>query len=309
MKKMKYLLLAALAAGALQSANALNYSSTDLVLVFRKDGQKDVEFDIGSVSNYLALAPGTRQSVAYNLNAVMTNFNNSLAGVSFAVVGTTSQLDPLPRVWLTDASVYVSPADVTFSKFSQLTSKIDSVGVNAVIYTASNAAPYVVATAASSSYDYLVTGGVLSSVTTLRGDAPTPVGGGTPLPVDAANPATIALYEVVISVVNPKPPATLVGGFTIDSAGSLYFTARGLPPLPTSRITDVQADPLNSQSSTVSFTTANGANYSLYYSPDLSGPWAPVPGAGVANGDGTVQSLIDYGATDPIRYYRIKTTY
>src|SRR5689334_6542213 len=113
MKKLKPLLLAALAAGAVQTASALNYSSTHLLLVFRQDGAKDVLFDIGSVSNYMGLAVGTTVPINYNRNAVLTNFPGGLSGVRFAVAGTTSQLDSYPRVWLTDAAVYTAPADMT----------------------------------------------------------------------------------------------------------------------------------------------------------------------------------------------------
>lgn len=309
MKTLKPLLLAALAAGAVQSASALNYASTHLLVVFRQDGAKDVLFDIGSVSNYIGLAAGTVVPINYNRNAVLTNFPGGLTGVRFAVAGTTSQLDSYQRVWLTDSADYTAPADMTFSKFSTLSSKIDSIGGDAAIYTASNAAPYIASTAASSSYDYLATAGTLSAVSTFHGDAPTPVGSITPLAVDAVNPTTISLYETHISTANPKPAGTFLGGFTLDSTGALYFTAGRLPSLPATTITSVQADPLNSQLATVNFNTVDGVNYTLYYATDLGGPWAPVPGAGSVAGDGTVQSLSDYTAVDPIRYYRVVTTY
>jgi hypothetical protein len=309
MKTLKPLLLAALAAGAVQTASALNYSSTHLLLVFRQDGVKDVLFDIGSVSNYMGLTVGTQVPVSYNQSAVLTNFGGSLTGVRFGVAGTTSQLDTYPRVWLTDASLYTAPSDMTFSKFSQVNGKIDNVGVNATIYTASNGAPYIVSTGASSSYDYLVTGGTLFAVPTFNGDAPTAVGQIAPLPIDAVNPTTVSFYETHISTSNPKPPGTFLGGFTIDSTGALYFTAGELPVLPATTITSIQADPINSQSATIFFNTVNGVNYTLYYATNIQGPWAPVPGAGSVSGDGAVQSLSDFNAIDPIRYYRVKTIY
>ena len=303
----KPLLVAALAAGVVPVASALNYSSTDLLLVFRQDGVKDVEFDIGSVSNYLSLAAGTRLPVAYDTNLVRSSFG-SLAGVKFGVVGATSQLDPTPRVWLTVSSLYSAPADVSFSKFSQLTAKIDAVGVNAAIYTLSNSSPYVVSTSASSSYDYLVTYGTFSAVSTLAGDSPTTSGGLSPLPVDAVNPTTIALYQVTVSVTSPKPAAALIGAFTLDANGSLVFTAGALPPLNPAAIVALDQDSLNG-AATVSFTTTNGMNYQLLYSSTPNGTWSLVPGAGVANGDGTVQNLIDYDAFAPVRFYRLQTTY
>src|SRR3981189_1208118 len=107
------------------AASAVNYSSTDLLLVFRQDGQKNVEFDLGSVTNYLGHAPGTRIPVNYNTNAVRTNFNNSLAGVKFAVVATTSQYDNLPRGWVTVRNLSAVPAQLSFSAFGVLHDKID----------------------------------------------------------------------------------------------------------------------------------------------------------------------------------------
>lgn len=309
MKPLKPLLLAALAAGAFTSASALNYSSTHLLLVFRQDGAKDILFDIGSVSNYMGLAVGTRVPINYSQTAVLTNFSGGLTGVRFAVAGTTSQLDSYPRVWLTDSVVYTAPSDMTYSKFSVLSSKIDSIGGDAAIYSASNAAPYIVSTGASSSYDYLATAGTLSAVSTFHGDAPAAIGSIIPLATDAVNPTTIALYETHISTANPKPAGTFLGGFTIDSTGSLYFTAGRLPALASTTITSIQADPLNSQLATIYFNTVTGANYTLYYAAEILGPWAPVPGAGSVSGDGTVQSLSDYTAVDPIRYYRVVTTY
>ena len=101
----------------------------------------------------------------------------------------------------------------------------------------------------------------------------------------------------------------MLGGFTRDSTGALYFTAGTLPVLPTTRITSIDADPLNSETATISFNTITGVNYTLYYATDIGGPWAPVPGAGFVNGDGNAQSLSDYNAVDPIRYYRVLTIY
>jgi hypothetical protein len=142
----------------------------------------------------------------------------------------------------------------------------------------------------------------------MAGDAPSAVGGLSPLPVDALNPTTIALYEVQISASNPKPAAALVGAFTMDVNGGLTFTAKALPPLVSASIVAVAEDWVNG-AATVSFHTATGMNYKLLTSTSAQGGWSPVAGAGVVSGDGTVQSLIDYNATDPVRFYRLQTTY
>src|SRR5207248_5528591 len=130
-----------------------------------------------------------------------------------------------------------------------------------------------------------------------------------PLPVDAANPTTLAFYELRISGANPAPAASLIGAFTLDAGGNLTFTAGTLPPLPAAMITGISADPFNSGTSTISFTTSNGVNYQLFYAPSPAGTWARVPGVLPAAGNGTLQMLIDDNSTDPIRFYRIKSTY
>src|SRR6266487_452522 len=84
-------LLTLLAAGTACSAGAFNYSDSDLLLVFRKDGFRDVEFDLGSVSNYLGKAAGTKLTVSkWDLAGVRANFNNSLASVKFLLVDETA---------------------------------------------------------------------------------------------------------------------------------------------------------------------------------------------------------------------------
>lgn len=312
MKKLNHFLLAAFAAGTVQMASAVNYSPTHLMLVFRQDGTKDVEFDIGSVSNYLALANGAQTSVTYNLNTVVTNFGGSLNNVKFAVVATTDPLgDPLPRCWTTDGHVFTAAADMSGSGFNGLQSDINNVGVAASIYTVSNAAPFVVnvsgAPNSSGSYDYIVSGGTLASVSTMNGDAPTPVGSITPLPVDALFPTTLAFYEVQLNNTTPKPPGTLAGAFTLDVNGTLTFTRGALPPLYAAAVTGVGVDTLGG-SATVSFSTTNGVNYQLQYSTSPTGGWVAVPGA-LANGNNTVQSLTNFSATDPARFYRVKSVY
>jgi len=309
MKKLNYLLVAVWATGAAQVASGLNYSPTDLLLIFRQDNQKDVEISLGSVSNYLELATGTAVPVSFNKNVVATNFPQGFTGVKFALVATTSQTDNAPRAWLTNPRVYTPPANLSFSAFSVLNGKIDNVGVSATLATVSNSAPFVASTSSSSSYDYIVTGGAGSAVSTMYGDTPVPVGGLTPLPVDAVNPTTMALYQVTITTSNPKPAAQLVGAFTLDIAGNLTFHAGALPPLAPARTLGLNLDPLN-QINTVSFSTVSGVSYSLQYSTSLSGGWTPVPGAGIVAGDGTVKSLVDQTQlqTDSL-FYRVRSNY
>lgn len=285
----------------------MNYTPTDLLLVFRQDGQKDVEFDLGSITNFLGKPAGTRVTVAYDSATVLANFS-SLDGVRFGLVAASGQTDSQPRVWVTDATIATAPSDLTYSAFGVLRDKIESVGIAATLATLSNSAPYAVSTSSSSSYDYLVTSGIGSAVSTMYGDSPVPMGGVVPLPVDGANPTSLALYEVQVSTANPKPAATLSGSFTLDAKGGLTFTAGQVPPLPPTTILNISADIQNNMN-TITFNTTNGVNYQLLYSTVLRSNWAPVPGAGTAAGDGTVQSLTDYNPSDAARFYRVQSTY
>src|SRR6266851_7099701 len=91
-------------AGWAQLLAAFTYNDTDLLLVFRKVNFNDVEFNLGSVSNYLGHATGTTIAVTnWDLGLVASNFNNTLDNVDFLLVAATAVTDPLRRVWLTDA--------------------------------------------------------------------------------------------------------------------------------------------------------------------------------------------------------------
>lgn len=297
MKRLTQILLTAFAVGTVQIASAMNYSSGHLLLVFRESGFNNVAIDLGSVSNYLGLATGTRVPITLPAN-INTNFNGSFNGVDFLLVAGTGLGDPLYRVWETDAILSSTPNNLTLSAFSGLRSKIESVGNVASANTGSNSAPYIISAANLNSYDSIVTGDTGISVPTMYGSSGVP-----PFPVELASPTTLAFYQVQI---NPsQPPASLVGAFTMDVNGNLYFTAGQLPPLYSSTVTEIIA---SFGSITVSFSTTNGINYQLQYTTALnSGNWLPVAGQTTA-GDGTVQSLFDFSA-DPARFYRIQSNY
>jgi len=102
-------------------------------------------------------------------------------------------------------------------------------------------------------------------------------------------------------------PAYFVGYFELSSSGALTFTrasATAPTPPPPPTITSITR---TGNVSTVSFTTTNGANYSLYYNTaaGLNQPintWS-VSGSSVT-GDGLVDQLSDT-TTDANRIYRV----
>jgi len=193
-----------------------------------------------------------------------------------------------------DLNLTTTPKDVTLSKFSTLRGKIEAVGAQAAAITSSNAAPFIVASSDPNSFSYIVSGGTGGSVGTMNGDAP--------FAIDAVNPTTLKFYEMHISNAATKPDATLVGAFTIDVTGALYFTAGELPPIMASTISIARIG----SSSKVTFTTQTGANYRLVYSTALPGGWTAA--GSVVAGTGAGLNITD-SSSDPIRFYQIQTLY
>ena len=67
--------------GMLSSTRAFTYSDTDLLLIFRRDGFNDAEFNLGAISTYLNLASGSSVPVTnWSATDVKANFNNSFGG-------------------------------------------------------------------------------------------------------------------------------------------------------------------------------------------------------------------------------------
>ena len=137
-------------------------------------------------------------------------------------------------------------------------------GVNATDDLDNAVSYYAVSTGYKYSYDYSVSGGTGLSVSEMDGVAPAPSGGVSPMPVDAVNPTSLVLNQYA----NNACPI-LIGTFTLDVNGNLWFTAGTVPALPQEKIEAVAADPLNSGTATVSFTTTDGFNYQLLYSTSL----------------------------------------
>jgi len=150
----------------------------------------------------------------------------------------------------------------------------------------------------TSSYSFIASGsGDNLDVTT--------IGGVSPFPVECGIPATNKFVELKTSSVNPKPASTIVGVFTMTSAGVLTFTA-GPPPttIPPSQIIlpMTRSGNLNS----ITFTTVSGANYRLRYTTDFVphlNTWTILP-TSVA-GDGSNKTLTDSTA-DARRFYAVE---
>ena len=289
---------AALTAGVAPIASAFTYNDSNLILVFRKDGFNDVEYNVGSISNYLNQVNGTKMTVTnWNLGTVKANYNNSLSGVDFILFATTSTTNTPPlAVWLSDANLgaVTPPTDLTLSKWTQLRGTLSAVGTDALAYSQGSATNL-----------YSVIGSDASSYSSHASDST--VMGLAPFTVESTNPATVLFYEVKFSGTTPKPNSKLIGSFTLDATGVLTFTAGPLSTqadLVAARVTKIERA---SGVSTVYFTTTNAQNYRLWYLNQLN-PWSWASNTTTVAGDGTVKSLTDNTAQGK-RFYRVEATH
>ena len=192
------------------------YTDTDLLLVFRKDGFSDVLFNLGSVSNYLGLAPGTLVSVAnWNYGLVAANFG-SLSGVKYALLAATPSVAP-QRAWFSDGNGANTPTDETFSKWGGQYSKVNAIGAAAATYYNSSNQSLILPSSDVGSYTYIASSGGALDVTTLSGTVP--------FPVEIDFGGWMRLFELNVSGAIPKPAATQVGAFALTMDGQLSFTA------------------------------------------------------------------------------------
>jgi hypothetical protein len=286
------------------TASALVYTNSDLLLIFHQDGYNDVEFDLGSVSNYLNLSAGTKVAVTgWSTNLVMTNYP-SYSVANFVLMSATAfQVGPnlsKDADWLTCADSSM-PVDLTGSTLSSQNGIINSIGNNAAANTfdatLNSYAAATFPTPTVGGYTYVVTGGNGGDEETMSGSAA--------FDVMQSIPGTSRFFQIgVDDSVNPAA-ATQVGSFTIDANGNLTFIAGAVPVPPTPPSLSVTtAGGVN----TISFASISGANYRLLYSNDLSVPVANwTISGGSISGNGSIQSLQD--ATSTTRFYVVEAYY
>jgi hypothetical protein len=310
MKNMSDLIQMALVAVVLASATramAFTYADGDLLLIFRKNGYKDVEFNVGTVSNLLGKASGTIVPISYDVNAVKTNYNNSFSGVNCILVAATSMSSTYRRVWCTDGDTnqIITPMNKTLSDWSGIQAVVKSTGDEAA-KSGTSGNVYVVTSTDPTSFSYIAGGGV-DEFGTLLGD-PNTLNGGVPFPAQMFNPG----QALLCSLKPMNPPVTTApatnGYFSWSTNGTLTFTAGPLtqstnstPLVPTS-ITRIER---GAAVSTIYFTTTNTQNYRLHWRSDLStGSWTT--NATTVAGDGTIRTLTDTTSVG-VRFYRVET--
>jgi hypothetical protein len=291
MKKIISSLLVAFALLSPSLAPAFVYHDEDFLLIFRKPGFDNVEFNLGTVSNYLNKANGYTIAVTnFDLSLVTNTLGSLSADVRFFLVASTDKSAANKRAWLGSSEPDTQPKDVTGSAWQNLWSQISGYGAGAQTYTASNATPSAVIPPGNlNSFDFIATGGGPNSLGLAK------LNSQSTFTVEQSIPGTVKLWEIHPSLTIPKPNATLIGTFSLTSPGVLTFTAdNGLAIAPPT-ITGVSR---TNGVTSVTFTTVNGGTYQLLYSGTLTSPatnW-PTVGATVP-GDGTSHTLAHTNAT------------
>lgn len=292
---MKNFILTILSASTLLAtplARAWTYSDGDVLLVFR-NGSQDVEFDLGSISNFLGKTNGYTTTVTGWDPGLVTGAFGSLAGANLVLLATAGATN-----WLSGVEPNTTAYNVSSQGVNSLHGVINAVG-NKPLY------PINIPTAEpnaysidvggqyeTSSYDYIVSNGHFSGIPQL--------GGYAPFTVQQSIPGFLDFWQVQSTTVYPNsPPDHLVGTFYITSNGTLTFVAGPRPPALTSvsRAGNV---------STVQFTTTVGNTYSVAYTNSLGGPVSRWPvDASTLIGDGNVDSLNHTNAGDAAEFYRV----
>ena len=217
---MKKIILTLFAAATLLSAppaRAWIYNDGDVLLVFRKSAQ-DIEYDIGSVTNFLGHTNGYTTAVSNWDPTQVTGNVGSFTGAKVVLLATgqTNYLSS-PEPNTTAYNVGPQVADTLHSIISAIGTgpliplAIPSNGPNA--YVIDSGGLY-----AASSYDSIVSGGHFNGIAQLGGNAP--------FTVEQALPASLDFWQIQSSSVYPNPPPDkLIGVFTVATNSVITFVA------------------------------------------------------------------------------------
>ena len=286
MKKILQTSFAVLGLFAAAAAQAWTYQDGDALLIFREGGFNDVEFDLGSVNQFLNQTNGYTAVVNnFDLSVVTGVFGTDLTGVDVVLVATTSLTNANRVAWFTSVTNNTTAYNVSPSTWqSALWAKINAVGTRPVIYhvAAAGASAYSIDPNGSqriASYDQIVTDNGVNAAFITK------FGGYSPFVVEQTIPGSLYFWGIQPSTVAPKPEDSIVGTFNITADGQLTFIAG--PPAPV-----IQSFAWDGAVSTVSFSTVVGGNYWLAATNTLGEPSSQWPlVSGPLAGTGNIVSL------------------
>lgn len=295
MKSITLITLAALALLATPLARAWTYNDGDALLVFRK-GTQNIEFDLGSVTNYLGKTNGYTTTVStWSLSLVTSTFGTLDSNVKVVLLATSPDSS---TNWLSSAEPNTTAYNVGSSQADTLHSVIGAVGTRPLYPIAiptAGANAYSIDTGgqyANSSYDSVVSGGHFSGIAKLGGNAS--------FTVEQSIPGLLDFWQIETTASLPAPANKLIGTFYITTNGVLTFVAGP-------RASSVTKTTWAGNTSTIKFTTTVGNTYSVAYTNKLGGApstW-PVDGTTLV-GDGKVNTL-NHTTANAVEFYRIKT--
>jgi hypothetical protein len=324
MKKLFQLSLAALALVSAWQARAWTYKDGDVLLIFRESAipstypspNNDVEFDLGSVTNFLGKTNGYTTTVTgWTLSQVQAVYGSDLTGVSVVLIAATSPTNASPTAyfsaalpqsfWLNGVEPYNTAYNVSPSVWQGFWTKINSVGTRPGLYlpAAQQTAAYSFAPSSILSYDHIVASDnyvKAGAQNTINADWLPQFGGFAPFTVEGVAPGSFGFLAVASSTAATKPLDSYIGTFTIDNLGNLTFTAG--PPTPV--VTGITR---SGNVNTVSFSTVLSGNYSLIYTNTLGGSTSwPVVGNSLV-GDGNTNWLTHVN-NDDAGFYKVVRT-
>ncbi len=325
-KYLRGLALAVSAALALvPDARAMTYtnSNLDAMLTFRKDESNplDLEVDIGSITNYVALPIGTVTNITgYTASQMVDAFGvSNFANVKFSVTACNRETPPAnypiagDTLWATRARMNPAVQSAPYARngdpfLVQAGAKVYAIGNDASIYSGDQAAgPDNTSTAVGilptliiyPCEPYLGTGNLDGTYSpSVETTAPSPF----------TSPAVADLYENVPTG-SPDPVnanattgiVSYIGYFTFNTNGTMTFTRSVAVPT----LTITQASGVK----TISFAGYPGTHYTLYYTngTGLTAPRGTWPSLGstinfTAVG-GTVTNFTDSSASSNRFYY------
>jgi len=290
---MKKIIITILAAATLLSAppaRAWIYNDGDVLLVFRKSGQ-DIEYDLGSVTNFLGKANGYTSTVTGWDPTQVTGAVGSFIGAKVVLLATG------PTNYLTSPEPNTTAYNIGTQEADTLHGVVSAIGTGplyplAIPSNSPNA--YVIDTGGdfkASSYDSVVSGGQFNGIAQLGGNAP--------FTVEQALPASLDFWRIQSSSVYPNPPPdNLIGVFNVATNGVITFVAGPRQ----SKITTVSH---LGNVSAVQFTTTIGTSYAVAYTNTLGGAASTWPvDATTITGDGRAD-IINHTNSGSAEFYRV----
>ena len=304
MKRILLLTTALLAGLAAPLAQAWTYNNGDVLLIFRnaQNATYDVEYDIGSVNQFLGHTNGytvtvTNWNPADVLGVLGGQNGSGLTGINVALLAVTGLTNASPTAWVSgiepNTTAYAdNQADFNSSYYNNIstignkpvTSDVPVADTNAYSISPSGKYKY-------SSYEYILDGGGSSYLVSQ-------LGGNVPFVVEQTIPGALDFWAVQpLESGGVSPPDKLVGTFNITSTGGLTFTAGP-------RAATLTGITRTGSVSSVSLGTIVGVNYQLLGSTQLgrNASWTTV--GGLLTGDGNSHFLNETN-TATTRFYQV----